>query len=590
MNRTRRGFVLSFAGLLGAMLAACSLSRPADLVVIHGKILTVDDRFNTAEAAAIRDGVFVFVGSNEQAQEWIGKKTRVLDAGGRTVIPGLIETHVHPLNAAREELVLPFRQLGSIAEIQNWIRQTTKTTPPGRWIKVPRCYPTRIHERRYPTRAELDAASDTGHPVVFDGAFAYVLNTAALRAAGIARDTVAPPGHEIVKDAGGDPTGLLRDAVGAVEQSALIGKYLPIQEVSEEATLDMLERLHLAYSRTGITSINERWEQMDRFRRHYGKLREQGRLHVRAMLTTAFTPAETAEGTREAIAALPAKFGDGDDWIRIGALKIIVDGGILLGTAYLREPYGAEAAGLYGITCPEHRGRLGVTAEQIKDFIREAHRQGWQAATHVTGDGGADLVLDAVEAADRDRPVKDRRFTLIHAYFPSPDAARRAARLGVCVDTQSAWYYQDADAIATVLDEGRMARFIGLQEWMHGGVKLAINSDHMSGIDPSTASNPFNPFFTMWVAVARKTRGGRVIGPGQRVSRQDALRMMTMNAAYLDFEEGKKGSIEVGKLGDLAVLSEDFMACDEDGIKDIKVRVTVLGGKVVYGPNPDASR
>jgi predicted amidohydrolase YtcJ len=215
-------------------------------------------------------------------------------------------------------------------------------------------------------------------------------------------------------------------------------------------------------------------------------------------------------------------------------------------------------------------------------MIRTGHRLGWQMSAHVTGDAGVDLVLDAVEEAGQDRSVTDARFNLIHAYFPTPAAVKRAAALGVCVDTQPAWYYKDGDALAGAFGGTRLRNFIGLATWRRGGVKVAINSDHMQGVDPDRSLNPFNPFLTMGVAVTRKTESGLVIGPEQKVSREDALRMMTIDAAYLSFDEAKKGSIEVGKLADLAVLADDFLACDEDRIKDIKVAATVVGGKVVY--------
>jgi predicted amidohydrolase YtcJ len=154
------------------------------------------------------------------------------------------------------------------------------------------------------------------------------------------------------------------------------------------------------------------------------------------------------------------------------------------------------------------------------------------------------------------------------------------------VDTQPAWYYKDADAIVTALGEQRLKSFIGVADWQRGGVKVAINTDHMEGVDPNHALNPFNPFLTMGTVITRKTEGGQVIGAEQRVSREDALRMMTINAAYLGFDEKRKGSIEVGKLADLAVLTDDFMTCDADHIKDIRVAATVVGGKVVYEAKP----
>jgi predicted amidohydrolase YtcJ len=259
-----------------------------------------------------------------------------------------------------------------------------------------------------------------------------------------------------------------------------------------------------------------------------------------------------------------------------------VDGGILYGTAYMREPYGPKANQFYGFTDADHRGTANFTVERIENMMRAAHRSGWQMCSHVTGDAGVDLVLDALARVNRDIPVKDRRYTLIHAYFPNPTAIRRAAELGVCVDTQPAWYYKDGDALAKALGEDRLKHFIGLADWRNGGLKVAINSDHMHGVDPNKSLNPFNPFLAMYVAVTRQTESGQVIGPEQRISREQALRMATLDAAYLSFDEKKKGSIEVGKLGDLVMLSDDLLTCDAERIKDIQALVTVVGGKVVH--------
>jgi len=290
----------------------------------------------------------------------------------------------------------------------------------------------------------------------------------------------------------------------------------------------------------------------------------------------------TEAGTERFIKALPFRFGEGDNWVKVGPLKIGVDGGVLYGTAYLREPYGPDAFSLYGISDPSYRGLLQIDAEKVKAIIRTGHRLGWQMCSHVTGDAGVDMVLDAVESANADSPIGERRFTLIHAYFANADTAARAARLGVCVDTQPAWYYKDGDALRGALGEQRLAEFIGLKTWQRGGVKVALNSDHMQGIDPDLSLNPYNPFLTMYAAVTRKTESGAVIGPEQRVSREEALRMLTGDAAWLHFDEEKKGTLEVGKLGDLAVLSDDFFRCPDERIAGIRSVLTVVGGKVVH--------
>jgi predicted amidohydrolase YtcJ len=225
---------------------------------------------------------------------------------------------------------------------------------------------------------------------------------------------------------------------------------------------------------------------------------------------------------------------------------------------------------------------LQTTPERVTNFVRAGHKLGWQCSTHVTGDAGVDAVLDAVEAAHADRPIADRRFTLIHAYFPNVSTAQRAARLGVCVDTQPAWYYKDGDALGEALGAKRMEHFIGVKVWRDAGVKVALNSDHMQGFGPQSSLNPYDPFLTLYAAVTRRTEGGQVFGPDQRVSREAALRMLTIDAAWLSFDETNRGSLEPGKLGDLAILSDDPLTCPDERLPEIHAIATVVGGRVVY--------
>lgn len=558
---------------LGAVLAMAPRAQvpPADLVVLNAKVVTLDAQSRVSEAAAVRDGVFVAVGSGDEIRRHVGEGTRVVDAGGRMVIPGLIDSHVHALGVASEEARQPFEDLRSIEAMQAWIRTRAAGLPAGTWIWSPRVFPTRVRERRFPTRDELDAAAPD-HPVVVDGAYALMVNTAALAAAGITADTPDPPGGAIVRDADGNPTGLLRNVGG------LLSRFRP---AGGGRFLDTLEEVHRHYLRTGITSVIERAAEVRGYRA-YEALRKQSRLHVRASVTFQVDSDGSATDTERFIRALPFRFGEGDDWLKVGPLKVIADGGILAGTAYMREPYGERAAGLYGVADPAYRGFLTRPPEALQAIVRTANRLGWQMVVHVTGDAGVDAVLDAFEAADRDASIAARRFTLIHAYFPTPDTAARAARLGVLVDTQPAWFYKDADALLDALGPARLESFIGLDTWLEHGATVAINTDHMFGLDPDSAMNPYNPFLTMYVAVTRRTEGGRVIGAGQAVSRERALRMMTIDAARFSFDEARKGSIEVGKLGDFVVLSDDLFEVPDDRIRRITPVMTVVGGRVAY--------
>jgi predicted amidohydrolase YtcJ len=565
--------------------------------VVNAKVLTLDAGGRVAEAVAIRDGRFAAIGSNDEIRRLVeswpkrveDRAPRVVDAGGRTVIPGLIDSHVHALMVAAAEAKQPFAGLSSIAEIQDWIRKEAARVPAGTWIWSPRIFPTRVREHRFPTREELDAAAPN-HPVAIDGAYAWMVNSAALRAANITSATSDPPGGAIVKDASGQPTGLLRNV------GALLARF---QNAADETVpLDMLDRVHEAYSRAGITSVIERGATMDGWRA-YEALRRQresrggaaasggdttGPLRVRAAVTIRIPRPTDAAATEEWVRTLPFKPGDGDEWLAARQLKIVVDGGILAGTAYMREPYGLKSRELYGVDDPVYRGFLSLTPEQIASAIKIGHTHGWQMVAHVTGDAGVDTVLDAIEAAQTANPEtsRDRRHTLLHAYFANADTAARAVRLGVPIDTQPAWYYKDADALLPALGAPRLEHFIGIRTWLDAGAHVAINTDHMFGLDPDTSLNPFNPFLTIATAVTRRTEGGQVIGANETITRHQALRMMTIEAARLSFDEARKGSIETGKLADLTMLSADPLTVPDIQIHSITSDLTVVGGRITY--------
>jgi predicted amidohydrolase YtcJ len=562
--------------------------------IFNAKVLTLDASGRVAEAVAIRNGRFVAVGSNLEIRRLVdtwppSANTRIIDAKGRTVIPGLIDSHVHALMVAAAEAKQPFAGLSSIAEIQDWIRKEAARVPTGTWIWSPRIFPTRVREHRFPTRAELDAAAPD-HPVAIDGAYAWMVNSAALRAANITPDTPNPPGGAIVKDAAGQPTGLLRNV------GDLLGRFRGASD--DTVPLEMLNRVHEAYAKAGITSIIERGATLDGWRSYEALLNERRRrikqgvpqindLTVRAAVTIRIPRPDDAAATEEWVRTLPFKPGEGDDWLAARQLKIVADGGILAGTSYMRQPYGLQSRALYGVDDPAYRGFLTLTAEQIASAIAIGHRHGWQMVAHVTGDAGVDTVLDAIEAAQASTAngpatAKDRRHTLLHAYFANAETAARAARLGVPIDTQPAWYYKDADALLPALGAPRLEHFIGIRTWLDSGAHVALNTDHMFGLDPNASLNPFNPFLTIATAVTRRTEGGQVIGANETITRQQALRMMTIEAARLSFDEARKGSIEPGKLGDLTMLSANPLTVPDANIRAITSDLTVVGGRVTF--------
>ncbi|MBI4623942.1 MAG: amidohydrolase family protein, partial [Verrucomicrobia bacterium] len=268
-------------GLISAATTAHCADRPADLVVVNGKVLTVDPAFRRVSAVAIKDGVFVAVGSNEEVRKWVGEGTRTIDAQGRMVIPGLNETHVHATGAARGEALQPFKQLHSIGEIQAWVRERVKEARAGGWIQLPRVDVTRIRERRLPSRADLDAAAPD-QPAVFTWQYAnrtrQVLNSAALRAAGITKETQPPAGGKIYHGSDGEPTGVMDNSSG------LVTKFLPGRNVPEDRYLDSLVQLLRRYNEIGITSITDRSTNVAGYRT-YEKLKSEDRLPVRVTVT-----------------------------------------------------------------------------------------------------------------------------------------------------------------------------------------------------------------------------------------------------------------------------------------------------------------
>ncbi len=575
---------LGICAVIGVLSVGCGTGaqqQPADVIVVNAKVLTVDAKNTQAEAVAIRGNTFAAVGTNAAIRQMAGPKTRVIDAGGRTVVPGFIETHVHATGAARGDVPRPYVQLNSITEIKDWVRARAKVVGPNGWVEIPRADVTRIREGRLPVKADLDEAAPT-NPTVFTWQYAnrniQILNAAAIKAAGISKATVAPKGCTLHFTPAGEFTGKMESCQSLLK--------IPRPPVTEAQYLDKLAELMREYNEVGITSITERSSNPGGFQ-DYQQLKAQGRLPVRARITMRVGTGDNSEAAIEKIiTGLGVKYDQGDDWVRVGPLKIGIDGGTLYGTSVMREPYPATSHELYGITDPKYAGEFGrgagLNEQGVNNYVKVGTKLGWQLSSHVTGNRGVDIVLNAIEAASKDTDILKRRYNLIHAYFADAATAKRAVRLGAVVDTQPMWFYKDGDALLKALGPKWMNSFIGVKTWKDNGVTVALNADHMQGLDPIGSLNPYHPLLAMQATITRKTQGGQVIGPEEKISRLDALRMTTINAAYIGFEETKKGSIEPGKLADLAILTQDFLTVPEDQLLNIKSFLTIVDGKVVY--------
>ena len=546
----------------------------ADLILQNGKIVTVDAAFSVRQAVAIKGGRIVAVGTNQQVMAERGARTRVIDLHGRTVLPGLFDSHVHPLGAGLSEFRGPLPPLNSFGAVQSYIRERAQVVPKGAWIVVPRTFPTRLEELKMPTREVLDVAPD--HPVAFDASYVWIANSLALKISGITRDTPNPPGGEIVKDKNGEPNGILKNAqrLLKLDQQDTAG-------FSQAEKLQALEDQLRRYIVAGITSIDDRAVDEEQIGL-YQRLKAEGRLPIRAALTWRPDASPPAEVLVKAINAAPYHTNTGDDWLKFGAFKLTLDGGMTIGTAFQRYPYGPFGRQLYGKTNPDDRGQIFIAPDKLLTVMRAARNRGWQLTTHDQGGGAVDAWIDTLEALDREKPIRETRSFVMHASFQSPEAIARMKKIGILADTQSQWLYHDGEALEKVFGYDGMRYFFPLRSYLDAGIIVAAGSDHMIGHDKNKAVNPYNPFLSMWIEIARKTDKGKAIHPEEKITRAEALKTHTVWGAYMQFTEKQKGSIEAGKLADLVVIDRDYLTCPEEQIKDIQPVMTILDGRVVF--------
>jgi predicted amidohydrolase YtcJ len=562
--------------------AAPAAKGPADLIIHHAKVVTLDAKSRTFEAVAVKSGRIIALGNDEPVLKLRGPKTRVIDADGQTVLPGLYDSHVHPLSAATSELSAPLPNLKSLKDVFAYIRKKAASTPEGEWIVLPYAFPTRLKEARFPTKAELDKAAPK-HPVLYHAGPAGLVNSMGLKVSGVTRDTPNPPNGVVVKDPKtGEPTGMLRNAYGVLK-----GVPRQSEKFTTAAKRAALKKLFALYNAQGLTSIADRnagRESLDL----YLDLRRKGELTLRVNVARSFNPNGSRGEIVKRLEELPGKdkqggpTGAGDEWVRIGPIKLFLDGGMLNGTAYMRQPW--PKGDTYQIVEKNYRGLLFIPPKQLAMVLEEAARRRWQMTAHTAGEGAMDVLLDAYELVNRQTSIKDRRWCITHANFPSQRNLERCKELGVCADVQPAWLWKDGATLARVLGAKRVRWFQPYRSWLKY-TTIGGGSDHMIKLDSLEAVNPWNPWLGMWVALTRSTERGQPLMPSERLTREHALRLYTVNNAYLHHEEKEKGSLEVGKLGDLIVIDRDVLTCPVNDVRHTRVRYTVVGGKVVYERN-----
>ena len=533
----------------------------ADMVLVGGKVVTVDARDSIVEAVAVKDGWILVAGSNAEVMNLAGERTEVVDLGGKTVLPGLIDTHTHPTAAATRLYEINCRSppVRSIKEILAMVAEKAAELGPRKWIRAANYNDLKLEERRHINRWELDeAAPDTPVFISKETGHLYVVNSRALELAGITQDTPDPPGGQIDRNPDGEATGLLYETAGMLV-SSLIPPYT-VDEIKEG-----LRRVWDQFSEWGVTTTHDASGYGDAVR-VYQQLLEEGVLQIRTLLMVSVHP-QHPEGADllEAMKALGVQSGFGDEWLKVMSLKIMGDG--------------SGAGGSAAVYTPQHRGTkdlgLMVTSpEEIKRLTVEAHRAGIRVSIHSIGDRGIDLALDAIEEAQRLKPAVDMRHRIEHNSVCTPKQLRRIKELGATPSSSIGYMWGIGDDYVENFGPERT-------RWLHPhrtmremGIIAGGNSDY--------PVSDGNPMIQIYEAVTRKTRTGQVVGPEEAVGVMDAIRLYTWNGAYLGKEEYLKGSIEPGKLADMVVLDRDILTVPPEAIKDIKVLMTVVDGKVVY--------
>ena len=548
--------ILSFSKVANARPAgAC---RDADLIVRNGKIVTMDSARSIVTAMAIRAGRVVATGSDSEIAACAGARTQTVDLQGRTVLPGLIDVHTHALEWAqgllRNQVDPSYPKVHSIAEILKQVAEQAAASPKGKWIRGAGWDDSKLTERRYITRKDLDAVSPD-NPVWLEHFTGHlgVANSLALKLAHVSRDTPTPSGGVIDKDDAGEPTGVLKD-----NAQNLVQAVLPPDppDLALRATRVVTEKA----LEVGLTTIHDICVPAAGMRA-YQESRSNSWLKIRVQMA----PLVSSVADAEALVRGGVYTGFGDDFLKFGAVKMFADGGMAAKTIGVYEPAEGEP------------GNLGLLIWK-PDEMQKAHHilagAGWQLETHAIGDRAMDEVLDSYQAAMKDLGLKEPRFRIVHAGLLTPPIQKRMKELHVLADANPVFVYW-LGSFFQKYGPNRVRWIYPAKSFFDNGIVAAGTSD--------VPVTPISPWWGIWASVARKEfRTGQVIAPEERVSVLQALEMYTRNPAYIGFEENQKGSLESGKLADFIVVDRDVLTVPTDELKDVQVLKTFVGGELVY--------
>lgn len=525
-----------------------------------GDVVTMDPTNLRASAFAVSGGRFVAVGDEASVREVVGPSAPACAQAG-CIVPGFIDSHNHMLATGLQRISVDLSACRSIDDVLSAVADYASRHPDKPWLVGGQGWHIdALKERRYPTRQELDSVC-RDRPVYLPRIYhAAATNTMALELGGILSMKDDPAGGHIVRDGSGAPTGELHEAPAFMPVQSLVPA-LTIEE--RKAALLDVQNAYLAAGICGVIEPGLSPGDMG----IYEALAAAGELKVRTVMMPL---AQTADGKDQVLARLEAwgvRTGFGNERLKLGGVKVFLDGGASLGTALLREPY------------PDDRCNCGIQVtdtETLRAVVDFCARNRWSIGVHTVGGRAIDIALQAFEEASRQHDIRSLRFSLIHAYlWPSAENIALAARLGVGVATQASMQFKFASNLMRRFGRSPIAVATPIRSWLEGGVVVAGGSDA-----PAT---PFEPLLGIWQAATRMADEVEdPLGPEQRISAHQAMELYTRSAAWLSFSEHERGRIAPGLLADWVVLRKDPLTCPAEHIKDVPIDLVAIGGETVH--------
>ena len=562
MSRTVLYSVL-LSTLMIPRLGAAQAKPAADLIVTNAKIWTVDKSLPTAQAVAVLLDRIVAVGSDADVDAWRGPHTQMIDAGGKLLLPGFNDAHVHFVSGGKQLDSIRLNDATSAQEFARRIGERAKVTAKGEWVLDGNWDETKWTPSNMPTKELMDALTPETPVFVsrYDGHMGLA-NSVALRLAGITAKTPDPPGGTIVRDAQGDPTGALKDAA-----TDYIYKVIP--PLSHDQRMKAAKRA-LAYAASvGVTSV----QHMDASYADiaiYAELLQRGELTTRIYAAPLITHVEDQ-------ATIGVRHAFGGPYLRIGAVKAFADGSLGSGTAYFYEPFLNQGS---------NRGLLADEMHPIslmRDRYMTADAAGIQICTHAIGDEGISTILDLYADVVKAHGEADRRFRIEHAQHMAAKDFERFAQLHVIASVQPYHAIDDGRFAESHIGHDRASRTYAFRTFLDHGVRLAFGTDWEVA--------PLDPLLSVYAAVTRATLDGKNSKgwfPEQKLSVAETIEAYTMGSAYAEFQESEKGSITPGKLADMVLINEDIFSIAPEKIRDVRVLKTFAGGRLVFDANAPA--